>query len=329
MRLDRLQLENFLVLAPMAGISDYPFRRIAREKGCGLAFTGLMNAEGLLRRKGAYLRIEKDDHPLSVQLFGSHPEILAEAAQWAEEAGADAIDLNMGCPASQVIQMGAGVDLMRFPEKAKRILQQVRKGLKKPLSIKIRSGWDGNRVNAVEISKIAEDTGVDAIILHPRTKVQGFRGRADWNLIKEVKESVSIPVVGNGDVTTTFLARKMMEKTGCDGVMIGRGSLGNPWVFSQRNQMSFPSLEERQEVILRHFSLLESHYGAREAVKKMKRHVTWYAKGLPASASFRRKLIALKEKETFFETIGSYFDFMKRRNPCPPFRLAEDGSAIG
>lgn len=329
MRLGKLQLDNFLVLAPMAGISDYPFRRIAREKGCGLAFTGLMNAEGLLRKRGAYLRIEKDDHPLSVQLFGSDPNALAEAAQWAEEIGADAIDLNMGCPASQVIGIGAGVDLMRFPEKVKQILHQVRKVLKSPLSIKIRSGWDGKHVNAVEIAKIAEGTGVDAIILHPRTKAQGFQGRAAWVLIREVKSSVSIPVVGNGDVTTTFLARKMMEETGCDGVMIGRGSLGNPWIFSQAEEMSSPSLEERQRVILRHFSLLESHYGAREAMKKIKRHAAWYTKGLPASASFRKKLIVLKEKEAFFEAIASYFEFMRRRNPCPPFPLVEDGSAIG
>lgn len=329
MRLGKLQLDSFLVLAPMAGISDYPFRRIAREKGCALAFTGLVNAEGLLKRRGAYLRIEKDDHPLSVQLFGSHPDTLAEAAQWAEEVGADAIDLNMGCPASQVIQMGAGVDLMRFPERAKRILHRVRKGLKCPLSVKIRSGWDGSHINAVEISKLAEDCGVDTIIIHPRTKVQEFRGRADWSLIREVKASVHIPVIGNGDVTRNLLARKMMEETGCDGVMIGRGSLGNPWIFSHAGETCSPSLEERQRVILRHFSLLESHYGAREAMKKIKRHAAWYTKGLPASASFRNKLIVLKEKETFFETIASYFDFMKRRNPCPPFPLVEDGSAIG
>ena len=324
-----LQLSSPLVLAPMAGISDTPFRRIARERGCGLAFTGLMNAEGLLRKRGAYLRIERDDHPISVQLFGSDPEILAEAAQWAEEIGADAVDINMGCPASQVIGLGAGIDLMGSPEKVDRILMQVRRALKIPLSIKIRSGWDRDHINAVEISKMAENCGVDAIIIHPRTKVQEFRGRADWNLIREVKESVPIPVIGNGDVITSFLAKKMMDETGCDGVMIGRGSLGNPWIFSQAREMPFPSFEERQRVMTLHFSLLESHYGGKEAMKKIKRHVAWYTKGLPASASFRKKLFVLKEKEAFFGTITSYFDFIKRRTPCQLSPLAENGSVIG
>ncbi len=329
MSIGNLQLSSPLVLAPMAGISDYPFRQIARAKGCGLAFTGLTNAEGLLRKKGAYLHIEKDDHPLSVQLFGSDPNLLAEAAQWAEATGADAIDLNMGCPASQVIGMGAGVELMRFPEKVERILRQMRKGLKIPLSIKIRSGWDRDHINAVEISRIAEDTGVDAIILHPRTKAQGFRERADWRLIREVKKSVSIPVVGNGDVTTPLLTRKMLEETGCDGVMIGRGSLGNPWIFSLTGEMSFPCSEERRMVILRHFALLESHYGAGEAIKKIKRHAAWYTKGLPESSSFRRKLLLLKEGEAFFEMIASYFEFVRGRDSCPSFPSVEERSITG
>ena len=329
MRLGKLQLDNFLLLAPLAGISDYPFRRVAREKGCSLAFTGLVSAEGLLRKKGDYLRIEKEDHPVSVQLFGSDPEALAEAAQWAVKTGADAIDINMGCPASQVIGIGAGVDLMRSPEKVNRILMRVRKALKIPLSIKIRSGWDGEHINAVDISKMAENCGVEAITIHPRTKVQEFRGRADWNLIRQVKELVRIPVIGNGDVTTSSLAKKMMEETGCDGVMIGRGSLGNPWIFSQASRMPLPTLEERQRAITLHFSFLENYYGGKEAIKKIKRHVVWYTKGLPASASFRKRLFVLKEKETFFGAIASYFDFVKRRNLCQSLPLAQNGSVIG
>ncbi len=329
MRLGNLQFRNNLFLAPLAGISDSPFRRIAREKGCGLAFTGLVSAKGLLRKKEDYLRIEKEDHPVSVQLFGSDPEALAEAAQWAVKAGTDAIDINMGCPASQVTEMGAGVDLMRFPEKVKQVLTQVKKELTVPLTIKIRSGWDRDHINAVEISKIAEGCGVDAIIIHPRTKVQGFHGRADWNVIREVKKRVHVPVIGNGDVTTPFLAKKMMEETGCDGVMIGRGTLGNPWIFSEIGLAPFLSLEERKKVIGQHYLLLGSHYGEKEAVKKIKRHVAWYTKGLPSSGSFRQKVSALREKEALFEAIESYFDLVKRRDPCPSFPLATDRSVTG
>jgi tRNA-dihydrouridine synthase B len=326
MRLGTLHLGNHLVLAPMAGISDTPFRQIARERGCGLAFTGLMNAEGLLRKRGAYLRIERDDHPLSVQLFGSDPEVLAEAAQWAEEIEADAVDINMGCPASQVIGIGAGVDLMRSPEKVDRILMQVRKALKIPLSIKIRSGWDNQHINAVEISKIAEDCGVDGITIHPRTKIEGFRGRADWNLIGEVKRAVHIPVIGNGDVTAPFLAKGMLEETGCDGVMIGRGALGNPWIFSGRPS---GSLEEKTSMIHHHFSLIQNYYGEKNSAHQIRKHLYWYTKGLPNCASFHSRLSHLKEKEALFEAIHSYFESIQMRELCQRSASEEDISVIG
>jgi len=326
MRLGTLHLGNHLVLAPMAGISDTPFRQIARERGCGLAFTGLMNAEGLLRKRGAYLRIERDDHPLSVQLFGSDPEVLAEAAQWAEEIEADAVDINMGCPASQVIGIGAGVDLMRSPEKVDRILMQVRKALKIPLSIKIRSGWDNQHINAVEISKIAEDCGVDGITIHPRTKIEGFRGRADWNLIGEVKRAVHIPVIGNGDVTAPFLAKGMLEETGCDGVMIGRGALGNPWIFSGKPS---GSLEEKTSMIHHHFSLIQNYYGEKNSAHQIRKHLYWYTKGLPNCASFHSRLSHLKEKEALFEAIHSYFESIQMRELCQRSASEEDISVIG
>jgi len=329
MRLGDLQLNHFLILAPMAGITDYPFRRIAKAKGCGLTFTGMVSAEGLLRKGESFLRIEEDEHPVSVQLFGSNPDVLAEAAEMAEGMGADVIDINMGCPADQVIESGGGVDLMRFPEKVKRILAEVRKGVRCPITIKIRSGWDSDHINAVDISKIAEDCGVDAISIHPRTKVQEFHGRADWSLIGEVKRTVRIPVIGNGDVTTPVLAKRMMEETGCDGVMIGRGSLGNPWIFCETGPAAFPSLKERQKVMMVHFSLLESHDGEREATKKIKRHVAWYTKGFPSSASFRLKLSGLKEKEALFGAIESYFALIERRDPCLSFPLAADRSTTG
>ena len=336
MRLRNLPLSNNLILAPMSGITDCTFRQLAREMGCGLVFTEMVSAEGLIRKGEAFLKIKKDEHPISVQLFGSNPGILAEAAQMAETMGADAVDINMGCPAKQVVEAGAGVDLMCFPEKVKEILVQVRKRLKCPLTIKIRSGWDGEHINAVEISKIAQDYGSDAISIHPRTKVQGFHGRADWNLINKVKRAIHIPVIGNGDVTTPLLAKKMLEETGCDGVMIGRGALGNPWIFRFKNFMqllgepvALPSLEERESMIHYHFLLTQARYGEKGAVKAIRKHVYWYTKGLPCCASFHSKLTGLKEKEALFEAIASYFDFIKRRWKCRLFESTENRSVTG
>jgi nifR3 family TIM-barrel protein len=314
MKLGNLQLNPPLVLAPMSGITDYPLRLIVKEHGCSLVFTEMISAEGLLRKGKLLFKIGEDEHPVSVQLFGSNPEILAEAAQMAESMEADVIDINMGCPGKQVVEAEAGVDLMRFPEKVKRILIKVRKNIKIPLTIKIRSGWDKEQVNAVEISNIAEGCGVDAISIHPRTKAQGFRGRADWDLIGKVKKATHIPVIGNGDVITPFLARRMLGETGCDGVMIGRGALGNPWIFDPKNFCSLdeknliqPSLEERERAIGYHFALYINHYGVEGAMRRIRRHVAWYTKGLPSSASFRSALSGVREKEGLFETITSYF----------------------
>jgi tRNA-dihydrouridine synthase B len=336
MRLGNLQLDHPLFLAPMSGITDYPFRQLAREMGCGLVFTEMVSAEGLIRKGEAFLKIKKDEHPVSVQLFGSNPEVIAEAAQMAEAMGADAIDFNMGCPAKQLVEAGAGVDLMRFPEKVKEILTMVRREVKSPLTIKIRSGWDSKHINAVEISKIAEDCGIDAISIHPRTKDQGFRGRADWNLIGEVKKAVRIPVVGNGDVTQPSLAKEMLEETGCDGVMIGRGALGNPWIFGFRNSMhlegepvTLPSLEERKNMIHYHFLLVQAHWGEKGAVKTFRKHIYWYTKGLPGCSSFHSKLSGIREKEALFEAIHSYFDFVQKGNQCQSFGSAKNRPVTG
>lgn len=336
MRLGNLQFDHPLILAPMSGITDYPFRQLTREMGCGLVMTEMVSAEGLIRKGEAFLKIGKDEHPVSVQLFGSDPEVLAEAAGMAEAMGADAIDLNMGCPAKQIVKTGAGADLMRFPEKVRSILLKVRKKVETPLTIKIRSGWDGKHINALEISKIGEDCGIDAISVHPRTKEQGFRGRADWTLIGEVKKTVCIPVIGNGDVTTPNFIKKMFEETGCDGVMIGRGALGNPWIFHSENFNPLkkdpaepPSLEERKNMIQHHFSLTQTHYGEKEAMKKIRKHVYWYTKGLPSCTFFHSRLPGLREKGSLFEAIHSYFDFVQRRNPCHSFELKECKSVIG
>ena len=329
MRLGNLQFDHPLMLAPMSGITDHPFRRLTTQMGCNLTFTGLVSAEGLVRKRGAFLKIEPEEHPFFVQLFGSDPEVLAEAAAMTESMGTNGIDINMGCPAKQVIQAGAGVDLMRSPGKVKKILGAVRSRVNCPLTIKIRSGWNQENINAVEISKTAEDCGVDAISLHPRTKEQGFRGRADWKLIEDLKRSVRIPVIGNGDVKTFFSARRMFETTGCDGVMVGRGALGNPWVFCRDRLDAVPSLGERQEALERLFSFLQDDYGEKRAIIAIRKHLYWFTKALPLNASFHSKLSILREKETVFEAVKSYFDQISRRNPCPSSGSAENRSVTG
>lgn len=306
MNIGKLQLDKRLVMAPMAGITDSSFRQLALEMGCGLVFTEMMSAEGLIRNKDLLPEFGREEHPVSVQLFGSDPEVLAKAAVQAEAAGADAVDINMGCPAKKIVHTGAGADLMRFPEKIQRILHQVRREVKAALTIKMRAGWDKDGINAVEISRIAEDCGVDAITVHPRMKVQGFAGQADWKLIGEVKKAVGISVIGNGDVSTPFHAKRMLQETGCDGVMIGRGALGNPWIFGE-DATAVPSLKERRDVIRRHFSLLEGYYGEKGAVREIRKHLFWYTRGLPCSSSFRSKVQRIRDREALFEALTSYF----------------------
>lgn len=305
MRIGNLTLTGILVLAPMSGITDYPFRQVMREYGCCLTFTEMISAEGLIKKREGLLTINDRDHPLFVQLFGSDPVNLAEAAIISESLGADGININMGCPAPQVIRVGAGVELMRHPEKVREILMKVKKAIRIPLTIKIRSGWDEKHQNAIEIAQIAEDCGVDGIFIHPRTGVQKFYGKADWNLVRRVKQSVLIPVIGNGDVTDPQMAMKRIEETGCDGIMIGRGSLGNPWIFSSQR---FPTLIERIKAIERHWILLREHYQKEKAIKEIRRHIAWYTRGLPLSASFRSKLFKIKEERTLFEALSSFFN---------------------
>jgi len=324
MRIRNLELHNGLIMAPMAGFTDAPFRRLVKEMGCSLVFTEMISADGLVRKCESLLQLDEGEHPVAVQIFGSNPDIMAEAAGIAEGIGGDIIDINMGCPAQQVVKAGAGVNLMRSPEKAKSIIMKVRKTIKIALTVKIRSGWDREQTNAVEISRLAEGCGVDAITIHPRTKTQGFRGQSDWSLIGEVKRAVSIPVIGNGDVTTPSLAKKMMVETDCDGVMIGRGALGNPWIFNP--QWSAPLegtppdisfLREKKRVIDRHFSLLQESDGEERALKEIWKHLFWYTRGLPRSASFRSALPRLRERGALFDAVASYFEQLERREACP------------
>jgi nifR3 family TIM-barrel protein len=275
----------------MAGVTNAPFRLVCREAGAGPLTSEEIDARALVMGSGkteTLARYLPDERPLAMQLLGSDPDVLAEAARRLEAAGADGIDLNMGCPVAKIVAKGQGSALMRDPLGAAVILRTLRKAVGGPFTIKIRGGWDDRSLNAVEIARIAEAEGVDAITVHPRTRSQQFTGRAPWNVIADVVASVRVPVVGNGDVRSPGDARSMVAATGCAAVMIGRGALGRPWVFSGRDV----TREERAAVIWRHCALIEAHLPERAALVQLKKHLAWYGEGLPNAARTRPALFA-------------------------------------
>lgn len=318
MKIGNLSTKNNIFLAPMAGISDLPFRILAREQGCSLAFTEMINATGLARsmkKTERYLASGAGDSPLGVQLFGTDPEVLAEAAATVTEKGADLIDINMGCPVRKVVRTGAGAALMRNPSLIKQIVREVRKATPLPLTVKIRSGWRPREINAAEISRLAEDSGADAVIIHPRTADQGFSGSADWGIIKQVKGRLTIPVVGSGDVRTPSDARRMIGTTGCDAVMIGRGALGNPWIFREiiagDDEAAAPDLDERERVITRHLEMVIGCYGSDFGVVNFRKHLLWYTKGLKGGAQFRQAAGAIRGREQLIRELKAFFDDLR------------------
>ena len=313
-----LSLRNNIFLAPMAGITNLSFRVLAREFGSSLCFTEMISANGLARKTGrsyTYLESSPDDRPLGVQIFGADPDVLGEAATIVTETGADLVDINAGCPVKKVLKTGAGAALMRDSSHFAAVMRSVRKATHLPLSVKIRSGWADNEINASEIAVIAEGCGADALILHPRTVKQGFSGTADWHLIRIVKKRASIPIIGSGDIRKPEDACTMMEETGCDGVMVGRGALGNPWIFSEINTLlsdktflSSPSPMEREEVIRRHLKMNIRLYGESMGVKSFRKHLLWYTKGLRGGNSFRKAAVAVNEMS---ELLGMTHEYLQ------------------
>jgi tRNA-dihydrouridine synthase B len=316
MNIGRLQLANPVSLAPMAGVTDLPFRTVAREFRCGLAFTEMVSARGLLGGTGKtcrYLDSSPADKPLGVQLFGADPTTLAEAARIAAEKGADLLDVNMGCPVKKVIKAGSGAALMRDPQRVAAILKAMRKATDLPLTVKIRAGWRPREVNALEIGRIAEECGVDAVILHPRTADQGFGGSSDWRLIATLKERLGIPVIGSGDVRSPEDAARMLGETACDGVMVGRGALGSPWligsILSHLSGGVFcePTLAEREEIIRRHLALAVDYYGEAVGTREFRKHLLWYTKGLRGGAQFRQTVGQISDRAEVWKTLNDYF----------------------
>ncbi|MBD1400101.1 tRNA dihydrouridine synthase DusB [Pelovirga terrestris] len=293
-----LTLTSPIILAPMAGISNLPYRRIMKSCGAGLVFSEMVSANGLIRdgaRTQQLLATHPEESPLGIQLFGSDPQVLAEAASRLPDVP-DLIDLNMGCPVKKVIRSGSGSALLQNPGLIARILKAVRRCVSGPLTIKIRSGWDIHHMNFLEIGHIAQEEGVDAITLHPRTRCQGFTGRADWKQIGELKQALRIPVFGSGDMMTVDDGLRMHQETGCDGLMIGRGGYGNPWLIKQLNdalqgnRISYPTAADKLAIILRHLELHREQFGEHKALLEMRKHISWYARGMEGAGHLRSEL---------------------------------------
>lgn len=309
--------KNGALLAPLAGISNLPFRLIARGQGCSLAYTEMISSNGLVRnarKTYEYLKTCADDHPLGAQIFGADPQIMADAARIVESTGVDLIDINMGCPVKKVIKAGAGAILMRDPGISARIIESVKKAVKIPVTTKIRSGWSRSSINAVEIAHIAEDSGADAITVHARTADQGYSGHADWKIIADVKKAVKIPVIGNGDIRWPQDAVKMLNETDCDAIMVGRGSLGNPWIFKGIHQLLTgreidcqPLLKQRLELIEKHWKMEAELLGGKLAAKSFRKQILWYTKGLDNSHKFRELAGKLKNDEEMQAALNDYF----------------------
>ena len=308
LQIGNVTLENNVILAPMAGVTDLPFRLLCKEQGAGLLCMEMVSAKAVHynnKNTEALMEIHPDERPVSLQLFGSEPDIMAETAARIEERPFAILDVNMGCPVPKVVNNHEGSALMKEPKLVEEIVTALVKAVKKPVTVKIRKGFDDEHVNAVEIAKIIEASGAAAIAVHGRTREQYYSGKADWDIIRQVKEAVSIPVIGNGDVTDAVSAKKMMDETGCDGIMIGRASRGNPWIFKEITQYLDTGIlperstnEEVRNTILRHAALQLEFKGEYTGIREMRKHVAWYTAGYPHSAKLRRMV---NEMETFTE----------------------------
>lgn len=304
LKIGDVTLENNIILAPMAGVTDLPFRLLCREQGAGLLCMEMVSAKAIYyrnRNTEALLSIDEREPPVSLQLFGSDADIISEMAGQIEDRPFSILDINMGCPVPKVAGNGEGSALMKDPALVEAIVTKTVRAVRKPVTVKIRKGFDGEHVNAVEIAKIAEAGGASAVAVHGRTREQYYHGKADWDIIRQVKEAVRIPVIGNGDVVSPESAKAMFDETGCDGIMIGRGAQGNPWIFRQilhwmeTGEKIRPSAEEVREMILRHARLLVEHKGVYTGIREMRKHVAWYTAGYPGSARLRARVNEVTE----------------------------------
>ncbi len=310
-------LDNNVILAPMAGVTDLPFRLLCKEQGAGLICMEMVSAKAIYynnKNTEELMEIHPDERPVSLQLFGSDADIISEMAKRIEERPFAILDINMGCPVPKVVNNGEGSALMKNPKLVEEILSKLVKATSKPVTVKIRKGFNEENVNAVEIAKIAESCGVAAVAVHGRTREQYYSGKADWDIIRQVKETVKIPVIGNGDVVDALSAKALQEQTGCDGIMIGRAAQGNPWIFHEVTTFletgeipAKPTPEQVREVIIRHAKLQLQYKGEYTGVREMRKHLSWYTTGYPNSARFRQMINTMESMDELIKSVEEIF----------------------
>ena len=313
LKIGSVTLDNNLILAPMAGVTDLPFRLLCKEQGAGLICTEMISAKAIhFKNKNteSLMEIDERERPVSLQLFGSDPDLMADIAAQIDHRNFDILDINMGCPVPKVVNNGEGSALMKNPRLVHEIIRKVSGAIKKPVTVKFRKGFTEDCVNAVEIARIAQDAGAAAVAVHGRTREQYYSGKADWDIIRQVKEAVSIPVIGNGDVDSPEKAKQMQQETGCDGIMIGRAVRGNPWLFSRilhyqetGELLPKPDIREVKEMMLRHARLQLEYKGEYTGMREMRKHVAWYTAGMPHSAAVRRLVNEVESYEQLEELV--------------------------
>ncbi|MCC8103201.1 MAG: tRNA dihydrouridine synthase DusB [Clostridiales bacterium] len=317
MKIGNVVLENNIILAPMAGVTDLPFRLLCHEQGAGLVCSEMVSAKAIYyhnKNTKVLMATDPGERPVSLQLFGSDPDIISEMAAMIEDQPFDILDFNLGCPVPKVTRNGEGSALMQNPRLVEKILTKTVRAIHKPMTVKIRKGFSENESNAVEIARIAESAGVSAVAVHGRTREQYYSGRADWDMIRQVKEAVKIPVIGNGDITSPQSAKRMLEETGCDGIMIGRAAKGNPWLFhriqaylSDGILLPEPTMDEVREMMLRHARMQVALKGEYIGIREMRAHISWYTAGFPNSSRLRREVNAVETLEALEHLLNEQF----------------------